>query len=58
MSVDHEAQRRIDQACDLIRSAFRLGASDPKQTIQRVRAAISSGAEQYAQDMSDEADSA
>lgn len=50
-----EAQRRVEQACDLIRSAYRLDTLDPKDTISRVQTAIVWGVEQQAEDIREEA---
>lgn len=50
-----EAQRRVEQACSLIRSAYRLEALEPKDTISRVQTAIAWGAEQQAEDIREEA---
>lgn len=52
---EQEAQRRVNQACDLIRSAYRLYTLDPKQTIQSVRSSIAWGAELQAEDTADDA---
>lgn len=49
-----EAQRRVDQACGLIASAYRLETLDPKATIAQVRCAIVKGAEQQAEDTADD----
>lgn len=53
-----EAQRRVDQACNLIASAYRLADLEPESTVRRVRAAIVSGAEQHAADTAEAAMSA
>lgn len=50
---EREAQRRVDNACALIRSAYRLADLDPKQTISQVETAIIWGAEQAAEDIRD-----
>ena len=51
MTNRKEAQRRVDRACDLIRSAYRLETLDPNETLLSVRAAIKWGAEQQAEDV-------
>jgi hypothetical protein len=48
---EREAQRRVDEACRLIRSAYRLHTLDPRETLLSVRTAISWGAEQQAADI-------
>ena len=53
-----EAQRRVDQACDLIRSAYRLESLNPKDTIAAVKSAIAWGAEQQADDIARDASAA
>ena len=50
-----EAQRRVNKACDLIRSAYRLHTLDPKQTIESVRTSIAWGVELQAEDAADDA---
>lgn len=52
---EREAQRRVDQACRLIASAYRLYPLDPKRTVSHVQSAISMGAEQMAEDITEEA---
>jgi hypothetical protein len=58
MTVQSEAQRRVDQACDLIRSAYRLETLNPNDTITAVTSAIAWGAEQQADDIAREASTA
>ena len=53
-----EAERRVEQACDLIRAAYRLESLDPKETVSRVKTAIAWGAEQQAEDIREAADAA
>ncbi len=51
---EREAHRRVDEACALIRSAYRLASLTPADTLANVRMAIASGEEQYANDLADE----
>lgn len=55
---EHEARRRVDAACSMIASAYRLYPLEPRQTIQSVRTAITMGAEEMALDLAEEADRA
>jgi hypothetical protein len=50
---EREAQRRVNKACSLIRSAYRLADLDPAETLLSVRTAIVWGAEQAAVDVAD-----
>ena len=50
-----EAQRRVDAACRMISSAYRLHPLDPKETVSSVQSAIAIGAEQLAEDLAEEA---
>ena len=50
-----EAQRRVEKACRLIQSAYRLESLDPKDTMSRVKSAIAAGVEQQADDIREEA---
>ena len=52
---EKEAQRRVDQACLLIRSAYRLADLRPQETLASVRSAIVAGAEEAAEDTAEEA---
>ena len=58
MSDEREAQRRVSQACDLIRSAYRLHSLDPRETLMSVRSAIAAGADEQAADTREAADRA
>ena len=53
--AEREADRRIERACDLIEAAYRLHPFNPKNTLDRVRTAIKSGADQLAEDINEEA---
>jgi hypothetical protein len=53
--VQREAERRIETACDLIRSAYRLHPLDPQETLSHVQTAIGWGAEEMASDLREEA---
>ncbi len=50
-----EAQRRVNEACDLITSAVRLGNLDAALIVRSVRVAIDKGMEQLSEDMREEA---
>lgn len=54
-NTEREAQRRVYEACRLIESAYRLHPLDPKRTVSDVQSAISTGAEQMAADITEEA---
>jgi hypothetical protein len=54
-NTEREAKRRIDAACDQIRSAYRLHTFDPKDTLLAVRTAIAWGVEQQAEDAREDA---
>lgn len=49
MTVDLEAQRRVERAAAILASAIRLGA-DPETAAVAMRAAVREGAEQLAED--------
>jgi hypothetical protein len=49
-----EGRRRLDQACDLIASAIRLGRISGEDVRISVGIAVSRGAEQLAEDIQDE----
>ncbi len=54
MNADERiAFERLDRACDLIRSAYRLHPLDPAMTVSRVKGAITSGMEDAAEDMAE-----
>lgn len=55
---EREAQRRVDEAVDLIRSAYRLADLDPRDTVSAVRLAIAEGASAHASDVAQAAASA
>ena len=46
-----EAERRVDQACRQIASAYRLYDLDPADTIFKVKSAIIEGAQDAADDI-------
>lgn len=54
MNLEQEAQRRVTQACDLIRSAYRLHTLNPEETISAVKTAITLGAEAQAADVAED----
>lgn len=57
MSTDERiARQRVDQACQLIRSAYRLHSLDPVETILQVKGSIKWGAQLQAQDIEEAAD--
>lgn len=52
MSTDERvARERVEQACSLIQSAYRLHTLDPAETVRAVKAAIEAGVEQQAGDV-------
>jgi hypothetical protein len=48
-SVAREAQRRVDEAASILRSAIRLGA-DPERASRAMASAVREGAEELAED--------
>ncbi len=50
---EREARRRIEEACALIRSAYRLYTLDPQETLSSVRTSIVWGVEQQAEDIAE-----
>ncbi len=50
---EQEAIRRVESACRLIRSAYRLHTLDPAETLHSVKTAIAWGAEQQAEDIAE-----
>lgn len=53
-NLDKEARRRVNEAAQLISSAYRLGFSDARFLHSAVCTAVAIGAEQYAEDMKDD----
>lgn len=52
---EKEARRRVSEACRIIASTIRLGHPDAGEIVKEVRVAISTGADQLAEDIRDEA---
>jgi hypothetical protein len=57
-NTEREAQRRVNEACRLIASAYRLEYLVPSETVNAVRSAIVAGMEQATEDAREEANAA